>query len=115
METTFKTWNQEKDSFKEELNELLAHESSQDDYTREELVESWQDDGQIHELVDRSISIYYYNLRLWSVDHYQYIEEAMEEFGNDLGDWHATIQRGQYLYYSEVMQDAIDEWIEETN
>ena len=117
MEKRFKTWNQEKEDFKTELNELLAHESrginQDDDYNREELVEWWRDNGEIHERIDSSICIYNYTLRLWSVDNYEYIERAFDELCCDFDDWHSVIQRGQYLYYSEVMEDAITEWIAE--
>ena len=113
METTFKTWNQEKEDFKTELNELLAHEEDSAEYTKEEWVESWRDNGEIHERIDSSICIYNYTLRLWSVENYEYIERAIEEFGQEFDNWHSLIQRGQYLYYSEVMEDAITEWTEE--
>ena len=114
MENRLKTWNEEKQEMIDSLNELLNHENNTE-YSREELIEDWQSDGSIEEIIDRSIDIYYYTLRLWSVENYQYIQDAIAEFGCDINDWHLAIQRGQYLYYSEVMQDAIDQWIEETN
>ena len=116
MEKRFKTWNEEKTEMIDSLNELLAHESrgiNQDEYNREELIDWWRDEGQIHELIDGSIDIYNYTLRLWSVENYEYIERAFDELGCEFDDWHSTIQRGQYIYYSEIMEEAVEEWIAE--
>ena len=104
--------SKEKIEMIDSLNELLAHESCEES-TREDFVDSWRDEGQIHELIDGSIDIYNYTLRLWSVENYEYIEMAFNELGCEFDDWHSTIQRGQYIYYSEIMEEAIEQWIAE--
>ena len=68
------------------------------------------DNGAICELIDDYKDIYYYDLRLWAVDNYKYIEDALEEFGTSK-DYHRDIQMGQYLYYSEEIYNCIDEMI----
>ena len=53
----------------------------------------------ITELSDSKVDIYNYNLRQWSVDNYNYIEDAVEEFGLDPKnfDFHKLIMMGQYF------------------
>ena len=73
--------------------------------------EDINDNGAIDELIDCYISIYYYHLRLWAVDNYNYIEDALEEFGTSK-DYHKDIQMGQYMFYREEIYNCIDEMIE---
>ena len=72
-------------------------------------------DGSLHELVDGMIDIYYHDLRKWSVDNYNYVEDAISEGLADGTDFHKSIQAGQYLYYSEIMNQELSEIVEEFN
>lgn len=75
-----------------------------------ELYEALDYDGSLHELIDSSIDIYYYDLRKWSVENYSYIEDAIEEgLCEGVSDFHKLIQVGQYMYYSEQMREVIEE------
>jgi hypothetical protein len=94
----------------DEAEELEEHEISDKlDY-----------DGSLHELIDGNIDIYNHDLRKWSVDNYNYIEDAISEGLSDGTDFHKSIQSGQYLKYQEDMNnelsdlsDAIEESIED--
>ena len=72
-------------------------------------------DGSLHELVDGMIDIYNHDLRKWSVDNYTYVEDAISEGLADGTDFHKSIQAGQYLYYSEIMNQELSEIVEEFN
>ena len=66
-------------------------------------------DGSLHELIDGKIDIYNYDLREWSVDNYEYVEQAMEEgLTGDETDFHKLIQCGQYVYYSEQVNEELE-------
>ena len=70
--------------------------------------------GSIHEIVDSSIDVYYHNLRDWVVDNYNYVEAAMSEgLCEGVTDFHKLIQCGQYMYYREQANEAIEEIFEE--
>jgi len=59
-------------------------------------------DDAINELSDSKIDIYNHTLRVWAVDNYDYIEEAVEEYGYDdkKFDFHKLIQLGQFYAYN---------------
>lgn len=86
---------------KTDLQDLLSNQKFGD---FQELVDWLEDDASdiISELADSKVDIYYYDLRKWSVDNYNYIEDAISEFGVDTKnpDFHKMIQMGQYLAYS---------------
>lgn len=66
---------------------------------------------QISESADSSVDIYYYDLRKWAVDNYQYIEEAIDEMGAPVPfDFHKAIQYGQYKYYSEAIYEDVNKF-----
>lgn len=71
----------------------------------------------ISELSDSMIDVYYYSLREWSVENYDYIEDAISEFGVDTKnpDFHKMIQMGQYLAYSNEFYSMINEFKEYIN
>ena len=73
------------------------------DYSEQwELTEALDYDGSLHQIIDSSIDIYYYDLRKWAVDNYDEIEEAMEEgLTADITDFHQLIQIGQYHYLTK--------------
>jgi hypothetical protein len=66
-------------------------------------------DSAINETVDGAIDIYYYDLRTWAVDNYDYIDQAIDEGLCEGSDFHKQIQAGQYVYYSEQMTEFLDE------
>lgn len=71
-------------------------------------------DGSLHELIDMSIDIYYFDLRKWSVDNYAYIEDAMEEgLLEGVTDFHKLIQGGQYVAARQEMYQVVEEIFEE--
>jgi len=59
-------------------------------------------DDAINELSDAKIDIYNHDLRVWAVNNYDYIEEAVEEYGFDYKtfDFHKLIQLGQFYAYN---------------
>ena len=81
----------------------------------EDLRDYFNDDDMldyITELSDSKVDIYNYNLRQWSVDNYNYIEDAVEEFGLDPKnfDFHKLIMMGQYYAYSQEFYTLRDEF-----
>lgn len=66
--------------------------------------------GSLHEIIDGMIDIYYYDLRRWAVDNWEYIELANEEgINGETTDYHKQIQGGQYMYYQEQANEIIEE------
>ena len=78
------------------------------------LKDNINDNGAIDEMIDGYIDIYHSSLREWAVDYYHYVEDALEEFGTSK-NYHKDIQMGQSLYYSEEINNCIDEMIEHIN
>lgn len=71
-------------------------------------------DGSLHELIDSSIDIYYFDLRKWSVDNWSHIEDAMEEgLLEGVTDFHKIIQGGQYVAARQEMYQVVEEIFEE--
>ena len=75
----------------------------------------WLDDNsgdKISELSDSMVDIYYYDLRQWSLNNYDYIEEAVKEFGYDSKnfDFHNIIQLGQYYAYNNEFYEMISQF-----
>ena len=96
---------------KTDLQDLLSNQKFGD---FQELVDWLEDDASdmISELADSKVDIYYYDLRKWSVDNYNYIEDAISEFGVDTEnpDFHKMIQSGQYLAYSNEFYTLVSEF-----
>ena len=96
---------------KTDLQDLLSNQKFED---FQELVDWLEDDAsdRISELADSKVDIYYYDLRKWSVDNYNYIEDAISEFGVDTKnpDFHKMIQMGQYLAYSNEFYALVYEF-----
>ena len=100
---------------KSDLTDLL---SNYDFNTKDEILSFLNDeDGNyisdnITELADSKIDCYNYDLRKWAVDNYNYIEDAISEFGinTDKPDFHQMIQRGQYYAYSNEFYSLVDEF-----
>ena len=96
---------------KTDLQDLISNQKFGD---FQELVDWLEDDASdtISELADSKVDIYYYDLRKWSVDNYNYIEDAISEFGVDTKnpDFHKMIQSGQYLAYSNEFYTLVSEF-----
>jgi hypothetical protein len=58
---------------------------------------------------DGNIDIYNHDLRKWSVDNYNYVEDAISEGLADGTDFHKSIQSGQYLKYQEDMNQELSD------
>ena len=97
---------------KQQIKDLVEYkELDINDYDESyDLYDALDYDGSIHEIVDGMIDIYYIDLRKWSVDNYQYVEDAIEEgLCEGESDFHKLIQCGQYLYYREQANEALEE------
>lgn len=96
---------------KTDLQDLLSNQKFGD---FQGLVDWLEDDASdtISELADSKVDIYYYDLRKWSVDNYNYIEDAISEFGVDTKnpDFHALISQGQYYAYSNEFYALVSEF-----
>lgn len=64
----------------------------------------------ISELSDSNVSIYTSDLLEWAVENYNYIDDAISEFGS-CNDFISCIRQGQYYYYNEYMNDNINDYI----
>jgi|GEM_PF-2590234 len=71
--------------------------------------------GGLHELIDRKIEIYNYELRKWAVENYQYVEDAISEGLSDGTDFHQSIQSGQYLSYSQQLDKDLGQLVDDIN
>jgi len=78
-----------------------------------ELYDALDYNGSLHEIIDSNIDIYYYDLRKWAVDNYDYIDDAISEGITEGNDFHQLIQSGQYMKLREEMTEAIEEIWEE--
>lgn len=98
---------------KESILELIAYkELNLSDYSDvHDLRETLDYDGSLHELIDGKIDIYYYSLRQWAVDNYNYIEDAINEglVNTSDFDFHKAIQSGQFLQLTEESNEALEE------
>lgn len=70
----------------------------------------------ISEVADSFVDIYNDDLLDWAKNNYNYIEEALDEFGtpqdnNGKADFFQMIRQGQYLYYDNLFYDNIDNFI----
>ena len=102
-----------KDQIKELIQyKLLNNELDLDNITdSHELYDELDYNGALHDLIDGNIDIYYYDLRKWAVDNWEYIEDAISQGLVDTSnfDYHSTIQAGQYLELSEQAREALEE------
>ena len=100
---------------KSDLNDLLSNYNFNN---KDELLSFLNDeDGNyigdiISELSDSKIDIYNHNLRKWAVDNYNYIEDAISEFGVDTNnpDFHKIIQQGQYYAFNNEFYTLVSEF-----
>ena len=101
---------------KDDLLDLLERNTEKDEVFAEayDLYEHLDYDGSIHEIVESYIDIYYYDLRKWAVDNYNYIEDALEEgLAEGVTDFHKLIQIGQYVQLQQESHESIKELFSE--
>ena len=72
--------------------------------------------GSLHEIIDSHIDLYYYDLRIWAVENWEYVEEALEEgICEGVNEYHKMIQAGQYMALSEYARCFVDELFNDYN
>ena len=72
--------------------------------------------GRLHEIIGSQIDIYHYDLRVWAVENWMYVEDAIEEgICEGVNDYHNMIQAGQYIALSEDARCCVDELFNEYN
>ena len=96
---------------KTDLKELISEKLTGDETFTDhwELYEHLDYDGSVHELIDSNIYIYHYPLRLWAVDHWQYVEQAVSEGLTNATCYHKLIQAGQYVKFTEQAHEAVEQ------
>lgn len=73
-------------------------------------------DDMISEVADNFVDIYNSDLLDWAKNNYEYIEEALDEFGtptdsNGRADFIKMISQGEFLYYERLFYDNLDDFI----
>ena len=103
---------------KAELKDLILNNVNTDEVllTSHDLYDHLNYSGLVDELIDSSIDIYYYDLRKWAVDNYDFIDQAISDgiAGGD-DDFHKLIQMGQYVSLSEDAHTYLEELFEEND
>ena len=76
-----------------------------------ELYETLTYDGTLYEIAEGFVDIYYYNIRQWAVDNYDWVETAIQEGLVDMEnfDFHTAIQAGQRLMLEDEARDFVEE------
>ena len=103
---------------REDIKDLMLNNVQTDDVFADsgELYDHLDYSGGVHEIIDSSIDIYYYDLRKWAVDNYDFIEQAMEEgLCEGVTDFHALIQVGQYVALNAEAIELVEELFTEHN
>ena len=101
---------------KEQIKDLIEYkELDINDYADAwELNDELDYDGSLHEIIDNMIDIYYYDIRKWAVDNWEYVEDAISDgLCEGVMDYHQLIQTGQYVYYREQANEALEELYKE--
>ena len=95
----------------QEVLDILCYNEIEIDFLNDEgdLYDAFDYDGSLHSIIDSNIDIYYYDLRKWAVDNFNYIDDAIEEGITEGNDFHQLIQSGQYIQLREEMVQAISE------
>lgn len=65
----------------------------------------------ISEIADNNVDIYNYDLIEWAKDNYNYIDDAVAEFGVDTQnfDFWGIIRQGQYLYNDNDLYENLED------
>ena len=103
---------------KDDILDLIRNNVATDDTFTDcyELYDHLDYDGGVHQIIDSNIDIYYYSLRQWAVDNYEYIEQALDEgLAEGVTDFHKLIQCGQFMQLCEKARDCVEELYEEHN
>nr|BAR35129.1 hypothetical protein [uncultured Mediterranean phage uvMED] len=103
---------------KEDIKEILLNNIDKTDQFDDshELYENLDYDGSVHEIVDSNIDIYFYDLREWCVNNYDYIDRALRDgFCDGVTDFHKLIQIGQYVQLEQHSRNMVAELFEEYN
>ena len=100
---------------KEDIKDLMLHNVQSDDVFADsgELYDHLDYSGGVHEIIDSSIDIYYYDLRKWAVDNYGFIDEAIESGVTNNSDFHNMIQWGQYIALNAEAVELVEELFQE--
>lgn len=101
---------------KNDILDLIQNNVATDDIFNDsgELYDRLDYSGGVHEIIDSYIDIYYYDLRKWAVDNYNWIDEAIESgLTVENADFHALIQSGQYMALSQDAVEIVEELFEE--
>ena len=101
---------------KDELKDLIIETIEKDEIYTDWyfLYDDLDYNGSVHSIIDSNIDIYYYDLRQWAVENWQWVDQAREEglCSPDV-DYHAMIQAGQYVALLEEAQQYIEELFNE--
>jgi len=98
-------------------NEILKDVTGYDKFDNfYDLYDYLNEGGEIDSIIDSNIDIYYYDLRKWAVDNYDWIDEAIESgiAGGD-DDFHKLIQGGQYMALNQDAIEIVEELFNEYN
>jgi hypothetical protein len=101
---------------KDDIRDLILNNVQKDQFFSEhyDLVDHLDYNGGLHEIIDSHIDIYYYDLRKWAVDNYNFIDEAIGEgFCEGVTDFHKLIQCGQLVQLASEANDYVEELYEE--
>ncbi len=83
----------------------------------QEAMEADEPPDVISEIADSNVEVYTYNLLKWLPDNYEYVEDAISEFGfperDGKPDMIKAIMQGQYQQNSEALWEAWEEIKEE--
>ena len=91
------------------IDNKLNNDNIEDITAYHNLIDLIDYDGSLHELIDGEIDLYNYDLRVWAVDNYDYVELAIEEgLTEGVTDYHKLIQIGQYCYYRKHYHEAVE-------
>ena len=99
------------DNIQDAKEQLIEFFGDRKDYR--EATEGQKDDA-ITELADSNVDIYNSDLLEWVKNNYNYVEEAIDEFGTakdgeGRADFIKQIQQGQYLANRELLDQAREE------
>ncbi|MDB2699891.1 hypothetical protein N9Y51_04590 [Alphaproteobacteria bacterium] len=101
---------------REDIKDLMLNNVQTDDVFADsgELYDHLDYSGGVHEIIDSSIDVYYYDLRKWAVDNYDFIDEAIESGLVAEGcDFHTLIQVGQYVALNAEAVELVEELFQE--
>jgi len=112
--TNTKRYNTMKNEILDLIKETLVGDEKMD--CSDVLYDLLDYSGSLHEIIDSHIDLYYYDLRIWAVENWEYVEEALEEgICEGVNEYHKMIQAGQYMALSEYARCSVDELFNDYN